>query len=92
MIEKYRNFKNWVIYQIYPRSFFDTNGDGIGDLNGICEKLDYLKELGVNILYFCPIFKAFSNHKYDTGDYSMIDPDFGTEEDLKNLIKKATQS
>lgn len=60
-----------------------------GNLSGIISKLDYLKSLGVTCIYLNPIFKAKSNHKYDTGDYSMIDPDFGTEEDLKNLIKKA---
>lgn len=60
-----------------------------GNLSGIIAKLDYLKSLGVTCIYLNPIFRAKSNHKYDTGDYSCIDPDFGTEEDLKNLIKKA---
>ena len=62
-----------------------------GNLSGVIAKLDYLKSLGVTCIYLNPIFKAKSNHKYDTGDYSSIDPDFGTEEDLRNLIKKASE-
>ena len=55
---KYRDFLRWNIYQIYPRSFMDSNGDGIGDLNGITSKLDYLKELGINAVWLCPCYKS----------------------------------
>ena len=70
-------WKEAVIYQIYPRSFMDSNGDGIGDLQGITEKLDYLKDLGVEVIYFNPIFVSPSNHKYDIQDYDYIDPHYG---------------
>lgn len=87
MIEKYKNFKNWVIYQIYPRSFFDTNGDGIGDLNGICEKLDYLKDLGVDAIWLCPCFKSPNvDNGYDIADYRQIMDEFGTFDDALRLI------
>ena len=56
--EQYKKFLSYVIYQVYPRSFNDTNGDGIGDINGVIEKLDYLKELGVNAIWLCPCYKS----------------------------------
>ena len=68
-----------VAYQIYPKSFMDTNGDGIGDLRGILSKLDYLKDLGITGIYMTPINESYSNHKYDTVDYTKIDPLFGDE-------------
>jgi len=87
MIEKFKNFKNWLIYQIYPRSFFDTNGDGIGDLNGVCAKLDYLKELGVDAIWLCPCYKSPNvDNGYDIADYRQIMDEFGTLEDAKRLI------
>ena len=85
--------KNWwkesVVYQIYPRSFKDSNGDGIGDIPGIIEKLDYLKELGITAIYLTPIFRSISNHKYDTMDYMQIDPQFGTKEEFGELVRMA---
>ena len=87
MIEKFRNFRNWVIYQIYPRSFLDTNGDGIGDLNGVTAKLDYLKDLGVDAIWLCPCYKSPNvDNGYDIADYRQIMDEFGTIEDAKRLI------
>ena len=85
-------WKEEVAYQIYPKSFYDSNGDGIGDLNGITEKLDYLNNLGVTLLWICPIFKSpMDDNGYDISDYYDIAPEFGTMEDLDNLIKKAKE-
>jgi oligo-1,6-glucosidase len=79
-----------VIYQIYPKSFFDSNGDGIGDLPGIIEKLDYLKELGADILWLSPVFcSPLADQGYDISDYYGIDPRFGTMEDMDRLIAEA---
>ena len=88
--------KKWwhdkVAYQIYPKSFLDTNGDGIGDLRGIISKLDYLKDLGVDIIWLSPIFASpFADQGYDISDYYNIDPRFGTMEDMDELIKKAKE-
>lgn len=84
------DFKNKVIYQIYPKSFCDTNHDGIGDINGIISKLDYLKELGIDMIWMCPIFASPQRDSgYDIKDYYHIDPIFGTMEDLDNLIAEA---
>lgn len=88
--------KKWwhdkVAYQIYPKSFLDTNGDGIGDLRGIISKLDYLKDLGVDIIWLSPIFASpFADQGYDILDYYNIDPRFGTMEDMDELIKKAKE-
>lgn len=86
---KYQNFLQWVIYQIYPRSFLDTNGDGIGDLNGITQKLDYLKDLGVTALWLCPCYKSPNDDNgYDISDYQSIMPEFGTMDDMRHLIKE----
>ena len=86
--------KKWwqkeVGYQIYPRSFYDSNNDGIGDLNGITAKLDYLKELGITLIWICPIFKSpMDDNGYDISDYYDVNPEFGTKEDLERLIKEA---
>ena len=86
--------KKWwqkeVGYQIYPRSFYDRNNDGIGDLNGITAKLDYLKELGITLIWVCPIFKSpMDDNGYDISDYYDVNPEFGTKEDLERLIKEA---
>ena len=78
-----------VIYQIYPRSFQDSNGDGIGDLQGIISRLDYLKELGVTMLWLCPIFKSpMDDNGYDISDYLSIAEEFGTMDDLRKLIEE----
>lgn len=79
-----------VVYQIYPKSFYDSNGDGIGDLKGIISKLDYLKELGVDILWLSPIYSSpLADQGYDISDYYNIDPRFGSLEDMKVLISEA---
>ena len=73
-----------VAYQIYPKSFCDSNGDGIGDLRGIISKLDYLKELGVDIIWLSPIYcSPLADQGYDISDYYNIDPRFGTMEDME---------
>lgn len=82
-------FNDIVLYEIFPRSFYDTNGDGIGDLKGITAQLDYLKDLGVGALWLTPIFASPSYHGYDTTDYYAINPDLGTEDDLRELVRAA---
>jgi len=86
--------KKWwhssVVYQIYPKSFNDTNSDGIGDLKGIIEKLDYLEKLGVDIIWLCPIYQSpMEDNGYDISDYQLINAMFGNIEDMDCLIKKA---
>lgn len=78
-----------VYYEIFVRSFYDTNGDGIGDLNGVTAKLDYLKELGIGGIWLMPINASPSYHGYDTTDYYAVDPEYGTLDDLKKLMKEA---
>lgn len=81
-----------IIYQIYPKSFCDSNNDGIGDIQGIISKLDYLSELGINTIWLNPIFKSpQKDNGYDVSDYLQIDPIFGTMEDVLELIEKAHQ-
>ncbi len=81
-----------VIYQIYPRSFRDSNGDGIGDILGIVEKLDYVKSLGVDAIWLSPVFKSpQDDNGYDISDYQDIDPLFGTLEDMKALLREASK-
>lgn len=83
-------WKNAVIYQIYPKSFLDTNNDGIGDLNGIDKKLDYLKKLGVDALWISPVYLSPQvDNGYDIADYRKIDPMFGDNADMKHLISDA---
>ena len=83
-------WKGKVAYQIYPKSFNDSNGDGIGDLKGIIEKLDYLQSLGIDILWLSPIYKSpFVDQGYDIADYYAINPQFGTMEDMEELIAEA---
>lgn len=83
-------WKSAVVYQVYPRSFVDSNGDGIGDLPGIISKLDYLAELGIDVLWLSPVFKSpQDDNGYDISDYQDIDPMFGTLADVDELIAAA---
>jgi alpha-glucosidase len=92
MAQKAPWWQTGIIYQIYPRSFADSNGDGIGDLNGIRDHLDYLKDLGVDCLWLSPIFPSPDvDFGYDVSDYYSIDPKFGTMADFEALLKEAHQ-
>src|SRR5215469_5476491 len=83
-------WKNAVIYEIYPRSFQDSNGDGIGDLNGITQRLDHLQELGVDAIWLTPIYPSpQADFGYDISDYEAIDPQYGTLEDFDRLVAEA---
>ncbi|GIM29123.1 alpha-glucosidase [Clostridium polyendosporum] len=83
-------WKESIVYQIYPRSFKDSNGDGIGDLGGIIEKLDYLKELGIDVIWLSPVYKSPNDDNgYDISDYQDIMTEFGTMEDFDQLLQKA---
>jgi alpha-glucosidase len=85
-------WKNAVIYEIYPRSFQDTNGDGIGDLNGITERLDYLKDLGVDAIWLTPCYPSPQvDFGYDISDYKNIDPQYGTLADFDKLVAEAAK-
>jgi alpha-glucosidase len=82
-------WKEAVAYQIYPRSFMDSNGDGIGDLQGVISKLDYLKDLGIDLIWICPIYQSPNDDNgYDISDYQGIMEDFGTMEDFDQLLKE----
>lgn len=86
--------KKWwqdtVVYQVYPKSFQDTDGDGIGDLRGIIDRLDYIRALGANVIWLCPINRSpMKDNGYDIADYYQVDPSFGTNEDLEELIAEA---
>ncbi len=88
------NKKTWwkesVVYQIYPRSFCDSNGDGIGDLNGITQKLEYVKELGANVIWLSPVYQSPNDDNgYDISDYRAIMEEFGTMEDYDRMLQKA---
>src|SRR4030095_9641309 len=79
-----------VIYQIYPRSFADSNGDGVGDLRGIIDKLDYVADLGADIVWISPFYPSpMKDFGYDVSDYRAVDPMFGTIEDFDDLIARA---
>ena len=81
---------NAVVYQIYPRSFQDSNGDGVGDLKGITSRLDYLADLGVDVVWLSPVYKSpQDDNGYDISDYQDIDPLFGTLEDMDELLAEA---
>jgi len=83
-------WKKAVVYQIYPRSFCDSNGDGIGDINGIISKLGYLKELGVDVVWLSPIYQSpMRDNGYDISDYRAINPEFGTMADFDRLLEQA---
>ncbi len=88
--------KKWwhssVVYQIYPRSFMDTNGDGIGDIQGIIEKLDYLSDLGIDVIWLSPVFKSPNDDNgYDISDYEDIMEDFGTLSDMERLLEEGNK-
>lgn len=88
--------KKWwdksVVYQVYPKSFYDTNNDGIGDLKGIISKLDYLQYLGIDVIWLCPIYKSpMADNGYDIEDYYNIESQFGSMEDMDNLIEEANK-
>ena len=78
-----------MFYEIFVRSFYDSNGDGIGDLNGIIQKLDYLKDMGITALWLMPIYPSPSYHGYDVTDYFNVNAQYGTLDDLKNLLAEA---
>ena len=83
-------WKDAVVYQIYPRSFCDSNGDGIGDINGITSKLDYLKMLGVDVLWLSPVYQSpGDDNGYDISDYRAINPEFGSMEDFDRMLSEA---
>ncbi|KAF2650586.1 glycoside hydrolase family 13 protein [Lophiostoma macrostomum CBS 122681] len=88
-VDKHRWWKEATVYQIYPASFLDTNGDGWGDVPGITRKLDYIKDLGVDVIWVSPIYKSpQADMGYDIADYEDIDPSYGTLADVDNLIKE----
>lgn len=83
-------WKEEIVYQVYPKSFMDSNDDGIGDVNGIISKLDYLKTLGITMIWVSPIYQSpMDDNGYDISDYCAINPDFGTMEDVEVLIAEA---
>ena len=83
-------YKEMCVYQIWTRSFCDSNGDGIGDLPGVYSKLDYLKELGVDGIWFSPIYPTpNADYGYDISDYRNINPEFGTLDDFKKILEGA---
>lgn len=91
-MEHRQSWKSSVVYQIYPRSFMDSNGDGIGDIQGIISKLDYLKDLGINTLWLSPVYQSPNDDNgYDISNYLDIHPDFGTMNDMDQLIFEAKQ-
>lgn len=87
-----KDFKKSVVYQIYPKSFKDSNGDGFGDLKGVTEKLDYLQELGVDYIWLTPFYVSPQNDNgYDVADYGNIDPAFGTMDDFEEMVAAARE-
>lgn len=79
-----------VVYQVYPRSFQDSNGDGIGDLTGIIQRLDYLKKLGISAIWLSPVYRSPNDDNgYDISDYEQIMTEFGTMADMERLIQEA---
>ena len=86
------NLGQRVIYQIYPRSFQDSNGDGFGDLQGVIQRLDYLAELGVDMIWLSPFYPSPQNDNgYDVQDYCAVDPKFGTMADFDQLVAQAKE-
>jgi alpha-glucosidase len=92
MTESHLWWRDGAIYQIYPRSFADSTGDGLGDLNGICSRLGYLEELGISAIWLSPIYPSPDiDFGYDISDYTAIDPRFGTMQDFDRLVAEAHQ-
>lgn len=80
-------WRQWVVYQVYPRSFADSNGDGVGDLRGVLAHLDHLQRLGVDVVWLSPVYRSpMDDNGYDISDYRDVDPLFGTLADLDELI------
>lgn len=85
-------WKEAVVYQIYPKSFQDSNGDGVGDIKGITSRLDYLQNLGINVIWVCPVYQSpMDDGGYDISDYYKVDPMFGSNEDLDELLVEANK-
>ena len=85
--ERAADWRRWVVYQVYPRSFADSDGDGVGDLKGVLRRLDYLERLGVDVIWMSPVYRSpMDDNGYDISDYQDIDPLFGTLADLDELI------
>lgn len=85
-------WKEATAYQIYPRSFMDSNGDGIGDIQGIISKLDYLKDLGIEVIWVSPVYQSPNDDNgYDISDYQEIAEEFGTMSDFDELLEKFTK-
>ena len=83
-------WKEAIAYQIYPKSFFDSDGDGVGDIRGIIAKLDYLKTLGVTLLWLNPVYRSpDDDNGYDISDYQAINPQYGTMADFENFLQEA---
>ena len=81
------DWRRWVVYQVYPRSFADSDGDGIGDLRGVLAHLDHLERLGVDVVWLSPVYRSpMDDNGYDISDYRDVDPVFGTLADLDELI------
>lgn len=92
MTKENKWWQNSVVYQIYPRSFQDSNGDGVGDIQGIIKRLDYLEDLGIDAIWLSPVYRTPNDDNgYDISDYQEIEPEFGTMEDMDQLIKKAKE-
>ena len=83
-------YKNAVVYQIWPRSFCDGNGDGIGDLQGVLDKMDYLEDLGINCIWFSPLYPSpNADFGYDISDYKSINPEYGDLDLFKRVLDEA---
>lgn len=90
MGNKNKWWRNAVVYQIYPKSFQDSDGDGIGDIPGIISRLDYLKKLGIDAIWLSPVYRSpQDDNGYDISDYQDIEPMFGTMEDMEQLFAEA---
>src|ERR1043165_8428242 len=86
---KYLWWQQGIIYQVYPRSFQDSNGDGVGDIRGVIQRISYLKELGITAVWLSPVYPSpMADFGYDISDYTGIDPLFGTLEDFDQLVKE----
>jgi oligo-1,6-glucosidase/alpha-glucosidase len=87
--QKYKWWQKTVVYQVYPRSFKDSSGNGIGDIQGIIEKLGYIQDLGIETIWFSPFFKSpQTDYGYDVSNYREIDPEYGNMNDFNMLLEK----